>query len=117
MGRLARAMGGRLEVALAARVAALAGAKTDIDWQGPAARKAHLAELVDLAATVLGIAAAGGELMASPEVAEAPSLLSQVVLQDVESTQAGPAIREGVAPDRVVSHSDPEMRQIRLPAL
>jgi DDE family transposase len=36
-----------------------------------------------------------------------------VVLQDVEATEQGPAIREGVAPDRVVSHSDPEMRHGR----
>ena len=46
-------------------------------------------------------------------MAEAAGLLSQVVLQDVEATERGPAIRDGVAPDRVVSHSDPEMRHGR----
>ena len=39
--------------------------------------------------------------------------MSEVVLQDVEATEEGPAIRQGVAPDRVVSHSDPEMRHGR----
>jgi Transposase DDE domain/Transposase domain (DUF772) len=113
MGRLARALGANLDVGLAAKVAALAAAKPDIDWQDPAARKGHLGELLELAATLLGSAAANKELAADPEVAEAAGLLSQVVLQDVEATGQGPAVREGVAPDRVVSHSDPEMRHGR----
>ena len=113
VGRLGRAMGGHLDVALAAKVAALAATKPDIDWQDAAARKEHLGELLELAATVLGTAAADQELAADPEVAEAAGLLSQVVLQDVEATDDGPAVRQGVAPDRVVSHSDPEMRHGR----
>ncbi len=113
MGRLARALGSHLDAALAAEVAALAAAKPDIDWQDPAARKAHLGELVELAATLLGRAAANKELMARAEVAEAAGLLSQVVLQDVEDADDGLVVRQGVAPDRVVSHSDPEMRHGR----
>jgi len=113
MGRLARALGDNLDVGLAAKVLALAAAKPDIDWQDPVARKAHLGDLLELAATLLGSAAANKELAADPEVAEAAGLLSQVVLQDVEATEEGPAIRQGVAPDRVVSHSDPEMRHGR----
>jgi hypothetical protein len=109
-GRLARALGNNLDVALAAKVLALSAAKPDIDRQDPAARKEHLGEL---AATLLGTAAADRELAADPEVAEAAGLLSQVVLQDVEGTSDGPAVRQGVAPDRVVSHSDPEMRHGR----
>ncbi len=76
-------------------------------------RKAHLGELVELAATLLGLAAADKDLAGDPEVAEAAGLLSQVVLQDVEGAPDGPAVRQGVAPDRVVSHSDPEMRHGR----
>jgi Transposase DDE domain len=91
----------------------LAAAKPDIDWQDPVARKEHLGELLELAATVLGSAAADQALMAEPEVAEAAGLLSQVVLQDVEATEDGPAVRQGVAADRVVSHYDPEMRHGR----
>jgi hypothetical protein len=113
MGRLARAMGPHLELGLAAKILALSTAKPDIDWQDPAARKEHLGELVEVAATLLGSAAADKELAANPEVTEAAGLLSQVVLQDVEATEAGLAIRQGVAPDRVVSHSDPEMRHGR----
>ncbi len=113
MGRLARALGSHLDAALASKVLALAAAKPDIDWQDVAARKEHLAELLGLAATLLGSAAADKELATDPEVAEAAGFLSQVVLQDVESGEDGPAIREGVAPDRVVSHSDPEMRHGR----
>lgn len=113
MGRLARALGDNLDAGLVAKALALAAAKPDIDWQGPAARKAHLGELVDLAASMLGTAVADKELMADPEVAEAAGLLSQVVLQDLEAGADGPALRQGVAPDRVVSHSDPEMRHGR----
>jgi uncharacterized tellurite resistance protein B-like protein len=113
MGRLAQAMGGRLDAGLRAKAAGLAAAKPDIDWQDPSARKEHLGELVELAATLLGSAAADQELAADPEVAEAMGLLSQVVLQDVEASDDGPVIRQGVAPDRVVSHSDPEMRHGR----
>ena len=110
MGRLARAMGGRLDPVLRAKALELAAAKPDIDWQDPAERKAHLGDLVELAATMLG-EAAGEET--DEEVVEAAGLLSQVVLQDVEATEDGPAIRDGVAPDRVVSHADPEMRHGR----
>ncbi len=100
-------------LALAAKVLALSAAKPDIDWQDPTVRKEHLGELVELAATLLGSSAADKELAADPEVAEAAGLLSQVVLQDVQGTPDGPAVRQGVAPDRVVSHSDPEMRHGR----
>ena len=91
----------------------LAAAKPDIDWQDLVVRKEHLGDLVEVAATLLGSAAADKELAADPEVAEAAALLSQVVLQDIEATEHGLTIRQGVAPDRVVSHSDPEMRHGR----
>jgi hypothetical protein len=113
MGRLARAMGGHLDAALRAKALELAAAKPDIDWQDPVVRKAHLGELLELAATLLGVSAADTELAADAEVAAAADLLSRVVLQDVEATEDGPAVRDGVAPDRVVSHSDPEMRHGR----
>ena len=64
MGRLARGLGTDLDAGLSAQVGALAAAKPDIDWQDPAARKGHLGELVELAASVLGSAAANKELMA-----------------------------------------------------
>jgi transposase len=112
MGHLARAMGGHLSTKLRAKALELAADKPDVDWGDPAVRKAHLGELVDLAARLLGEAATS-EVAEEAEVAEASGLLSQVVLQDVEDGGEGPAIRQGVAPDRVVSHSDPEMRHGR----
>jgi hypothetical protein len=98
MGRLARALGGHLDTGLRAKAVELAAAKPDIDWQGPAVRKEHLGELVELAATLLGTAAADPEPADDAEVAEAAELLSRVVLQDVEGTTDGPAIRQGWPP-------------------
>jgi Transposase DDE domain len=39
--------------------------------------------------------------------------LSRVLVQDIERRAAGPALKEGVAPDRLVSVHDPEMRHGR----
>jgi hypothetical protein len=113
LGRLARTMGDRLDPELAAECAELSGKKPGIDWQDPPARKAHLADLVALAAEVLATVASRCDLSSDPVVAEAARLLSEVVLQDVTDTGTGPEIRQGVAPDRIVSHSDPDMRHGR----
>jgi Transposase DDE domain/Transposase domain (DUF772) len=113
IGRLARAMGDRLDPDLAAEASGLAAVKPDIDWQDPAVRKEHLGDLVELAAEVLATAATDASATADGEVAEAARLLAEVVLQDVVDTGTGPEIRDGVARDRVVSHSDPEMRHGR----
>jgi len=113
IGRLARAIGDRLDAELAAECAGLAAGKPDIDWQNPAVRKAHLGDLVDLAAELLATVAASAALSADPVVVEAARLLSEVVRQDVNDSDGGPEIREGVARDRIVSHSDPEMRHGR----
>jgi hypothetical protein len=106
--KIARA--GGLGKTTAERVAPLAAGKADIDWQDPAARKAHLGELVALARVVLAEAARSSE----PTVLEQAELLGQVIDADVEDDTDGEAqIRQGVARDRVVSHSDPEMRHGR----
>jgi hypothetical protein len=111
--KAARAMGERLDRGVADRAGAAGATKADIDWQDPVARRGQLRELVGLARELL--AAAGGEAMADDEaVAAAAALLAQVVDQDVVSGDDGqPEIRDGVAKDRVVSHSDPEMRHGR----
>ncbi len=52
----------------------------------------------------------------SPEEAAlvaAAGLLSRVLCQDVERRESGPVIKEGTAPDRLVSVHDPEMRHGR----
>lgn len=110
MAQAARAAGDRLGDEVAGAVEPFCGAKPDIDWQDPVARKAHLAQLV----------AAGRALLAEvgdiddPAVATPAGLLGQVIAADVtEADDGSPEIRQGVAPDRTISHSDPEMRHGR----
>lgn len=110
MRQVVRAAGERLSDQTRREAEPFCGAKPDIDWQDPAARKAHLGELV----------AAGMALLAEavhiddPAVREPADLLAQVIDQDVEADEdGGPRIRQGVAPDRVISHFDPEMRHGR----
>jgi hypothetical protein len=105
-----KAAGGRLSPEAAAAAEPFCGAKPDIDWQDPAARKAHLGKLVGTARMVL----AEVESIDDPAVTEPAELLAQVVAQDVTQDDDGnPEIRQGVARDRIVSHSDPEMRHGR----
>jgi hypothetical protein len=105
-----RRAGGLRNKKTADRVAPLAEGKADIDWQDPVARKAHLGELVALAKVVLAEVTGATD----PAVAEAADLLAQVIDADVEDDNDGePQIRQGVAKDRVVSHSDPEMHHGR----
>lgn len=111
--KLSRAMGDHLDGDLAASAEALGAAKPDIDWGDLEVRRAHLGELVDLATELL-VAAGASDLAEDPAVVQAADLLAQVVDQDVVmGDDHRPAIRDGVAPDRVISHSDPEMRHGR----
>jgi hypothetical protein len=102
-----RRAGGLARKKTADRVARLGEGKPDIDWQDLEARKAHLGELVAVAKVVLAEVADARD----PRVREQAELLAQVIDADVEVDGEGdPQIRQGVAKDRVVSHSDPEMR-------
>lgn len=108
--QVVKAAGARLSDAATAATKGFLGGKPDIDWQDPAARKAHLGELV--AASRMLVAEAGA--IDDPGLAEAAGLLAQVVSQDTEDDPEGnPQIRQGVARDRVVSTSDTEMRHGR----
>jgi transposase len=110
--QVVRAAGERLSEQARDAAEPFCGAKPDIDWQDPAIRKAHLAELV-AAGMALLVEAAGID---DPAVREPAELLAQVIDQDVEADDSGegnPQIRQGVARDRVISHSDPEMRHGR----
>jgi hypothetical protein len=111
-GRLARALGGHLDAAVAAAALEAAAVKPDIDWQDPAARREQLEKMVLLAIDVLD-AADAEEVKADEAVVAAADLLAAVVGQDVEVDGEHLGIRQGVAPDRVISHSDPEMRHGR----
>ena len=108
--KVVRAAGGRLGDAARAAAEPFCGVKPDIDWQDPTARKAHLGELITAARRVLADAAGVDD----DAVAEPAGLLRQVIGQDVElDDDFQPQIRDGVAADRVISHSDPEMRHGR----
>ena len=85
------------------------GLKPEIDWQDADARKTHLGQLVRVARAV--VTEVGPENI---QAAEAAGLLAQVVEQDTEPDPEGnPQIRQQVAKDRVISHSDPQMRHGR----
>jgi hypothetical protein len=102
--------GGRLTKKLRRTINRLCVNKARIDWADAAARRGHLGELVELARAVL--AATAGE----EELAEARDLLVRIIDQDIDEAPEdgdGPAIRHGVASDRVCSVVDPEMRHGR----
>ena len=113
MGRLARALGGHLDAGLRPKALALAAAKPDIDWQDAAARKEHLGELVELAATVVGHRRGRPGAGGRPRSGRGGCAFVPGGPPRRGRHHDGPAIRQGVAPDRVVSHSDPEMRHGR----
>jgi transposase len=90
----------------------------EIDWGDATARRRFLGEIVADAdrlleqARVVRSGLAPGST-AEATLVEAAGLLSRVLLQDVERREDGPAIKEGVAPDRLLSVHDPEMRHGR----
>jgi hypothetical protein len=90
----------------------------DRDWSDPSARNQFLAEIVTDARRLLGWAGAalGGD--GAPAVREAAALLEQLLRQDVTETSDGAgglkaAIKEGTAPERIPSATDPEQRHGR----
>ena len=108
--KVVRAAGERLDADTRATAEPFCGPKPDIDWHDPAARKAHLGELIAAARVVL----ANSEGLDDEAVTTPAGLLEQVIGQDTEVDGDGnPQIRQGVARDRVISHSDPEMRHGR----
>jgi hypothetical protein len=97
--------------------ASLKGAAA-IDWDDTAARRAFLQAVVADADRLLALARgaltdleaddpARGDLQAAADV------LAQILNQDIERRDDGPAIRDGVSPDRVVAVHDPKMRHGR----
>jgi transposase len=84
--------------------------KAPIDWADAQARRGELDALVGTARELLVITA-GDE-----GCAEVRELLERIIDQDIDEEPddgAGPAIRHGVAADRVVSMVDPEMGSVR----
>jgi hypothetical protein len=92
--------------------------QADVDWTNPQARQRFLAEIVADADGLLGVvrgtradlAAAGAE---DEELVKAAEVLARVLGQDIERDDNGPRLKQGVAPDRLISVHDPEMRHGR----
>ena len=90
----------------------------EIDWGDASERRRFLGEIVSDADRLLEqarVARAGLESGSAAEATllEAAGLLSRVLVQDVERREDGPAIKPGVAKDRLLSVHDPEMRHGR----
>jgi hypothetical protein len=92
--------------------------QAEINWDDPTERRGFLAGIVADAERLLAeVRAARGQLVADSladrALVEAAGLLSRVLQQDIERCEDGPALREGVAKDRMPSVHDPEMRHGR----
>ena len=90
----------------------------EIDWGDASERRRFLGEIVADADRLLEqarVVRSGLEAGSAAEASlvEAAGLLSRVLVQDVERQEAGPALKQGVAKDRLVSVHDPEMRHGR----
>ena len=86
-----------------------------IDWADRQARAALLAGIVEDADRLLELSRqAQGELAEDSaerqRIVAASELLGQLLLQDVERTEGGADLRDGVSRDRILSAHDPEMR-------
>jgi hypothetical protein len=110
MTRLGDAAGDRLTKKLRRSINRLCRNKARIDWADAAARRAYLGELAALGRALLAVTAGDDDLI------EPRELLERIIDQDIDEAPGdggGPVIRQGVAPDRVCSVVDPEMRHGR----
>jgi len=92
--------------------------QADVDWTDPKARRRFLAEIVTDAEQLLDLVrGTRSELTKdSPEdqaLVAATELLARILGQDIERDEHGPRLKRGVAPDRLISVQDPEMRHGR----
>jgi|SRR5687768_5242629 len=90
----------------------------EIDWGDAEQRRRFLGEIVADADRLLEQARVARSDLEAGSTAEtmlleAAGLLSRVLVQDVERREDGPAIKQGVAKDRLLSVHDPEMRHGR----
>jgi hypothetical protein len=92
--------------------------QAEVDWTDPQARQRFLAGIVADAEQLLEVvrgtraslepgSAQDNELVASAEV------LARILAQDIERDDNRPRLKRGVAPDRLISVHDPEMRHGR----
>jgi len=85
--------------------------KPKIDWSNPEERKGHLQELVADARAALDLALAHAE---DEEVRGLGWMLTKIIGDDICFNEEGEAeIARGVAPDRIISVTDPSLRHGR----
>jgi hypothetical protein len=92
--------------------------QAEVDWSDPHARQRFLAEIVRDAEQVLEVVRGTRSDLTkdSPEdqaLVAAAELLARILAQDIERDEHGPRLKRGVAPDRLISVHDPEMRHGR----
>ena len=92
--------------------------QADLDWSDPTARQRFLAEIVADAEQLLDLVRGTRATLVedSPEDKElvaAAGTLARILAQDIERDENGPHLKRGVAPDRLISVHDPEMRHGR----
>jgi len=90
----------------------------DVDWTDMKARQRFLAEIVGDAEQLLELVRGTRSDLTrdSPEDQElvaAAGMLARILAQDIERDENGPRLKRGVAPDRLISVHDPEMRHGR----
>jgi IS5 family transposase len=87
----------------------------EINWDDAQARQTFLQSIVADADRLLAdartiLAQYADDVPEKQEIRTAADLVAQLLLQDIERTPAGAAIKDGTSPDRIVSVHDPEMR-------
>jgi transposase len=92
--------------------------QVEIDWADPKARQRFLAAIVTDAEHLLELvrgtrATLEHDSPADQELVAAAEVLARILAQDLERDEHGPRLKRGVAPDRLVSVHDPEMRHGR----
>ena len=96
-------------------VAASVKGEACIDWDDRTARAALLGEIAADGDRLLELSWQAQELLdedraGRQRIVQASELLGRLLLQDVERTEDGVCLKEGVSRDRIVSVHDPEMR-------
>jgi transposase len=92
--------------------------QADVEWTDPKARQRFLAEIVADAEQLLDLVRGTRSDLTkdSPEdkqLVAAAEVLARILAQDIERDEHGPRLKRGVAPDRLISVHDPEMRHGR----
>jgi hypothetical protein len=92
--------------------------QADVDWTDPQARQQFLAGIVADAERLLELvrgmrADLANDSPEDKELVAAAGVLARILTQDIERDASGPRLKRGVAPDRLISVHDPEMRHGR----